>query len=66
MYSLLCCDSSNESKEGYCVIKITISEILLLNQFLSGKVIWRSIIQLLDSCLNGDTVGESERLRFLL
>jgi hypothetical protein len=66
MYSLLFCYSSYESKKWHCVIEIIVSEILLLNKFLSGKVIWSSIIQLFDSCLNGDTVGESERLRLLL
>ncbi len=66
MHTLLSCDSANECQQRNCIIKVSVTEVLLLYEFLGCQVIRCCVVKFLDSRLNGNTIRECERLRFLL
>lgn len=61
MHTLLSGDAAHESKKGHSIIKVSITEVLLLDELLGRQVIRGAIIELLNTSFNGNTIREGER-----
>lgn len=66
MNTLLGRNSSDKGEKWNRIIKFFEVEIFRLDFFLRSEVIWSSLVELLDSITNWDTIREGKSFRFLM